>query len=301
MFLLENESKNPIHDRWIYLIFFVMKNFIISLVVGGLLWGTALAYQPTSQDISQISLLKKQFDTITTGNMKDKRDFYAQLKTLQEQFTGYDQLNYYLNELWVYLITQINTEKTKNKITSKITKQYFVDTYASWFSQEILIADTCTGRYNTMDSISFANNFPTALTIATRYRETNCGYYMPANGDGPFQILSKNYGTWQMTEATFLQTMQDFIDFSKSKYLAYKTKLWITLTYTGFDMTGLVNHAALYNGWTITWSTASWFLAMPNNPHYVYDGYGQDYSWAIRYGLVPKFLKVLDWELKTNY
>ncbi|MEI7557984.1 MAG: hypothetical protein WCJ45_04055 [bacterium] len=46
-----------------------------------------------------------------------------------------------------------------------------------------------------MDTISFANDFPTALTIATRYRETNCGYYLPGNGDGPFQILSKDYGT----------------------------------------------------------------------------------------------------------
>ena len=76
-----------------------------------------------------------------------------------------------------------------------------------------------------MDTISFANNFPTALTIATRYRETNCGYYFPNNGDGPFQILSRDYGTGQMTEAKFIGTIQDFINFSKAKYLQYKTKL----------------------------------------------------------------------------
>jgi hypothetical protein len=77
-----------------------MKNFLISLVLIGLFFGyTAVAYEPTSQDIAQIKLLKTQFDTITTGNMKDKWDFYAQLKTLQEQFTGHEQLNYYLNEL----------------------------------------------------------------------------------------------------------------------------------------------------------------------------------------------------------
>ena len=77
-----------------------MKNFVTSLVLIGLFFGFAtVAYEPTSQDIAQIKLLKTQFDTITTGNMKDKWDFYAQLKTLQEQFTGYDQLNYYLNEL----------------------------------------------------------------------------------------------------------------------------------------------------------------------------------------------------------
>lgn len=76
-----------------------------------------------------------------------------------------------------------------------------------------------------MDTISFANNFPTALTIATWYRETHCGYYLPANGDGPFQILSKDYGTGQITEAKFLNMMQDFIDFSKAKHLQYKTSL----------------------------------------------------------------------------
>lgn len=278
-----------------------MKNIIITFILGGLLLGTALAYEPTSQDISQINLLKAQFDTITTGNMKDKWDFYAQLKTLQEQFTGHEQLNYYLTSLGAYLVTQINTEKTKAKSLSKSAKQDFVDTYSGWFSQNITTADSCTGRYNTMDTISFANNFPTALTIATRYREVNCGYYMPSNGDGPFQILSKDYGTGQITEATFLQTIQDFITFSKAKHLQYKTKLWISLTYTWFTRTGLIYHAALYNGWLITWDAISWYSITPNNPRYVYDGYGQEYSWAIRYGLVPKFLKVLDWELKNSY
>jgi len=77
----------------------MMKNFIITLFLSGLLFGTVFAYTPTSQDILQINLLKAQFDTITTGNMKDKRDFYAQLKTLQEQFTGHEKLAYYLDTL----------------------------------------------------------------------------------------------------------------------------------------------------------------------------------------------------------
>ena len=278
-----------------------MKNIIIAFVCCCMLLGSAFAYTPSSQDVAQVTLLKTQLDTITTGNIKGKWDFYAQLKTLQEQYATHEQLNYYLNELALYLITQVNTEKTKIKLTSKTTKQDFVNIYSGWFSQDITTPDSCTWRYNTIDTISFANNFPTALTMATRYREVNCGYYMPANGDGPFQIISKNYGTGQITEATFLQTIQDFIDFSKAKHLQYKTKLWISLTYTWFTWTGLVYHSALYNGGTITWNTISWYTATPNNPHYVYDGYGQDYSWALRYGLLPKFLKILDWELKNSY
>lgn len=274
-----------------------MKNFLLSLVVIGLFFGFVSAtYQPTSQDITQIRLLKTQFDAITTGNVKDKWDFYAQLKTLQEQFSGQEALNYYLNELGLHLITQVNTEKMKVKLLSKINKQDFVNQYISWFSQNITTVDSCTGWYNTMDTISFANNFPTALTIATRYREVNCGYYMPANGDGPFQIISKDYGTGQITEATFLKTIQDFINFSKAKHLQYKTKLWINLTYTWTDWTGLVNHAGLYNGGLISWN-----IVNPINPHYLYDGYGTGFTGALRYGLMPKFLKVLDWELKTSY
>ena len=278
----------------------IMKKYI-AFILSGLLCWTVMAYQATSQDIAQISSLKTQFDTITTGSVKNKWNFYAQLKTLQEQFTGNEKLNYYLNELGLYLVAQVNTEKTKAKTMSKTTKQDFVNQYISWLSQDITTADTCTGWYNTIDTISFANNFPTALTIATRYREINCGYYMPSNGNGPFQIVSKDYGTGQITEATFIKTIQDFIDFSKAKHLQYTTKLWIKLTYTWFTWTGLVNHAALYNGGIITWNDTSWYVAIPNNPHYVYDGYGQDYSWAVRYGLLPKFLKVLDWELKNSY
>ncbi len=269
---------------------------IISLLIMGLLLGYVVAYEPTSQDVVQIKLLKTQLDTITTGNVKDKWDFYAQLKTLQEQFSSHEQLNYYLDQLWVYLITQVNTEKVKAKSVSKVDKQDFLNQWNSWFSQEITTTDGCTGWYNTMDSISFANNFPTALTIATRYREVNCGYYMPANGDGPFQIVSKDYGTGQITEAKFIGAMQDFIDFSKAKHLQYKTKLWISLTYTWLNRSGLINHAGLYNGGVISWN-----MVKPNNPRYLYDGYGQEYSGAIRYGLMPKFLKILDWEIKNTY
>ncbi|MCX6825080.1 MAG: hypothetical protein NTY80_02535 [candidate division SR1 bacterium] len=278
-----------------------MKKIVTLLFLIGLFFGLSSAYEPTSQDIAQVKILKTQLDTITTGNMKDKWDFYAQLKTLQEQFSGYEQLNYYLNELGINLITQVNTEKVKSKATSKTAKQDFFNQWSGGFSQEITVADSCTGWYNTMDSISFANNFPTALMISTRYRETSCGFYMPNNGDGPFQILSKDYGTGQISEAKFIQTMQDFIDFSKAKYLQYKTKLGISLTYTGYSWTGLIYHAALYNGGIITGNTTSGYVATPINPRYAFDGYGQEYSGAVKYGILPKFLKVLDRELKTNY
>jgi len=107
-----------------------MKNTIITLICGCILLGSVFAYTPTNQDVAQVTLLKTQLDTITTGNIKGKWDFYAQLKTLQEQFASHEQLNYYLNELELYLITQVNTEKTKVKIISKTVKQDFVNIYS---------------------------------------------------------------------------------------------------------------------------------------------------------------------------
>jgi len=274
---------------------------IISFAIIGLMFGCTFAYTPTTQDVTQINLIKAQLDTASSGNVQTKWDFYIQLKTLKEQYASNEQLSYYLDMLSAYTITQVNNQKTVVKATSKQFKQNFSDQYSGGFSVEITGIDSCTWRYNTIDSISFANNFPTALTMATRYRETTCGYYLPNNGDGPFQILSKDYGTGTITEAKFLQSVQDFIDFSKAKYVQYTNRLWISLTYTGFNMTGLVNHAALYNWATITGSTESGYVALPINPNYVYDGYGAAYSGATRYGIVPKFLKVLDRELKNSY
>lgn len=199
---------------------------IISLVLGTLLFvGTSLAYTPTNNDAAIINALKNQLNTITSGDMHSKANFYIQLKNLQEQFSGHEKLSYYLSTLDSHLITQVNTEKVKAKASSQAFKQNFVNQYSGGFSKDITTADTCTGRYNTIDSISYANNFPTALTIATRYRETTCGYYLPNNGDGPFQILSKDYGTGAITEAKFLNAIQDFIDFSQAKHLQYKTRL----------------------------------------------------------------------------
>jgi len=172
-----------------------MKKRIIALGSMALLFGATFAYTPNNADVTAINNLRAQLDTITSGNMQGKAKLYIQLKNLQEQFSGHEKLGYYLNVLDIHLMTQVNAEKVKAKAESKAIKQAFVDTYSGDIIESIDSPDTCTGRYNTLDSISFANNFPTAMTIATWFRETNCGYYLPNNGDGPFQILSKDYGT----------------------------------------------------------------------------------------------------------
>lgn len=253
------------------------------------------AYSPTPDILSVTQALKTQLNLITSGNVKDKRDYYTQIKNILSQFSGDERLSYVLKELANTMYLPILNEKAKAKQASRTGKQEFLATYMTGI-KEITIPDNCTGRYNLIDTISFANNFPTALTIATWYREASCGYYLPGNGNGPFQIVSKNYWTGQINENTFIQTVQDFIDFSKTKRQQYKTKLWINLTYTWFDWTGLVNHASLYNGGIISGN-----IVQALAPKYVFDGYGDAYSGATRYGVVPEFLKTVQWELTTTY
>jgi hypothetical protein len=57
-----------------------------------------------------------------------------------------------------------------------------------------------------------------------RYRESTCSYALPKNGDGPFQIISKDYGNGTITESIFVQTVQDFFDFAWDKINRYNER-----------------------------------------------------------------------------
>jgi hypothetical protein len=40
-------------------------------------------------------------------------------------------------------------------------------------------------------------------------------------------------------------------------------------------------------------------MVQPNAPKYVFDGYGEKYANAKKYGLFPAFLKLVSWELNN--
>ncbi|AHB41490.1 hypothetical protein P148_SR1C00001G0700 [candidate division SR1 bacterium RAAC1_SR1_1] len=258
------------------------------------------AYTPTSQDQITLVQLKNTLDQINSGNVTDIWNFSTQIKKLQPMVANDPRITYLLQELHTHLYGQFSIAKIKTKQASKSGWNNFLAQYNTGIVA-ISMEDKCFGRYNTLDNISFANNFPTALTVATRYRESHCGYYLPKNGDGPFQILAKEYGTGEITEETFTQSVQDFIDFSKTKYANYKSKVDINISYTGTDLNSIISHGGFYNGGTI-----SGRIVFPNAPKYVYEGYanynsGQYASGAIRHGLLPKFLKTLEFELNNYY
>ena len=253
------------------------------------------SYVPTAKDTSKLKDLKSQLDVLVVNNNINLWDFYNQTNNLYNQYSWDERLSYLIWELRTYLYTNLSAQKTAAKATTKIAKKQFLDEYNTGYDPAItLTVDQCSLQYNTIDNLSFAYDFPTAVTMAIWYRESNCGFYLPKNWNGPFQITTKDYWTWEMTQQLFIETVTDFLEFAKNKISKYN--LSGNLSYNNFDYTGIVNFAALYN-W---WNKSGWVI-IPNNPNYVFDGYGAEYTWAKRFGVLPQALKMLERELDNKY
>lgn len=272
-----------------------MLRFLI--VVFWFAWITNAAYILTGEELKQVNAQKV---TISQASNNVLWNYYKQLWQWNNILKGDERLSTISSNLRDYSYSIFDSRKKLAKQQSVWTKSEILDKYR-WdiFIQIDFPIDNCVWRYNTIDSICFANNFPTALALAVWYRESNCGYYLPSNWDGPFQIVSKDYWKWEITEEIFKQTIQDFIDFAKNKIDNYNKKASeefpeINISYTWFDYTWVVSFAALYNWWTRTW-----WMVQPNAPKYVFDGYGEKYANTKKYWLFPAFLKLLSWELNN--
>ena len=276
-----------------------MKNKLLVLAITALcfIWFTNAAYSLTGDELKNVN---SQKITISEASNDILWKYHTQLDKRYNLLKTDERLWTLSKELRDYSMSLLDSRKKLSKQQSAATKSKFLDEYKSDISSSIEFPkEKCTWRYNTIDNISFANNFPTALTIAIRYRESTCSYYLPNNWYWPFQIMSKNYWTWEITEEIFKQSIQDFIDFTKNKIENYNKKSdeqfpKINLSYTWFDYTGVVSVAALYNWWTRT----GW-MVIPNAPKYVFDWYWKEYSWAKKYGIYPMFLKVLEREINN--
>ena len=114
------------------------------------------------------------------------------------------------------------------KTLSKENKKKLLSQWEKSFVNLDTLDPNCLGRYYTMDLLSYAYDFPTALTIAVWRKESSCGYYLPKNGDGPFQIVSKDHKiNW---------------------YNLRNPKTPIKLTYDQVNYEDLLKFSALYNG-----------------------------------------------------
>lgn len=272
---------------------------ICSVISLGYIWTQVQAsYTPTESDNTKLAQLK---NILISSDNKDLRNYYDQFKQLSKITIGEERVQYLLEHLRDFSYTQFSSRKNLAKQQSITYKNDFGDEYKEDITLEQDVYENCLGRYNSLDNISFANNFPTALTIAVRYRESTCGYALPRNGDGPFQIVSKDYGTGTITEELFFQTVQDFMDFSRNKINRYNERnkadgLSIDLSYTGASYTDLWRFAALYNG--LSGATVYGEIS-PAAPKYFFEGYENEVrsGSSTRYGLFPKYLKILEREL----
>ena len=262
------------------------------------IWISEAKYTLTGDQLKQFNSQKV---TISQSSDYGLWSYYTQLAKWYDILKDDARLATVSSGLRDYAYSLFDSRKKLAKQQSVAEKSEFLDEYRANISiDEDFPVDYCMWWYNTIDNISFANDFPTALTIAIWYRESGCGYYIPNNWDGPFQIVSKDYGNGEITEEIFKQTIQDFIDFAKWKIENYNKRAddefpELKISYKSLDYTWVVSFWALYNWWTRT----GW-MVQPNAPKYVFDGYGEGYSNAKKYGLFPALLKVLAWEIDNN-
>ncbi len=145
-------------------------------------------YTPTAEDEKSLALLEKQIKEMSK-TPKDLWDFYHQFKTLQHQFndTKHEKVHYLLSSLSnrTYQMFKEQKKQAKNKSSFQNVKQNLVNQHLKYINTEDKeLLKRCLDHYDIIDDISFANNFPTALTMATRYRESSCSFdTLPNNGD----------------------------------------------------------------------------------------------------------------------
>ncbi len=178
-----------------------------------LLW-QCIAYTPDTETKEEISNLKVQITTLSEDDNRTLFDLYEQARDIL-QYIKDEKTSYVITQIRDYALSKFNTRKDAAKAESLTLKESMLNTWQnSWLNQAEEFSENCYWRYNTLDNLSYAYDFPTALTIAVRYRETSCWYYLPKNWDWPFQIVNKDYWNWEITKEIFEQTIKDFLEFS---------------------------------------------------------------------------------------
>jgi hypothetical protein len=178
-----------------------------------------------------------------------------QLDTLLATYDDPDsQIHFLLNAIYTYLDTSLTTMKEETTDDVLATYQSFYDDHSDQIqSNDIPLPPGCFAHMEDLDMLSFVYDVSLPVLIATRYRESTCGYYLPGNTRGPMQITSHNYGTGPITDHEFfIETMEHYADFAHAKYDRYNRVTDsgepITISYESMTHTDVVKHSSLYNG-----------------------------------------------------
>lgn len=276
-----------------------IKTWFLILFCWVLSAGQTFSYQPTGEEQQELTALKSQLREAISWDNIALWNLYTQARDLETWIQAPEKLNYKLQHLRDYLLTILDDKKELLKRDAKDKKSEFLALYQwSGVASAEPLSENCIGRYPTLDAMSFAYDFPTSLSIAIWYRETSCGFYLPKNGNWPFQIITKQYGNWSLDRALFEQTIKDFLEFSKKKIERYNSKnpeTPIRLWYDSINYKDLYKFAGLYNG--LSGGTVYWEI-WPANPKYFLEKVPWERENGKRNGLFLQVLKVLEWEVK---
>lgn len=277
------------------------KRWISLLLASFFLIGSmGFAFEPNEAELNEIRSLKDNITPLIENDNPTLRSLYAQARILHPYFKD-EKTAYYLEHLRDYLLTKLQARMSFAKNASKSDKTEFLEQYqGSGLENADPIKENCYGWYNTLDMLSFAYDFPTALTIAVWYRESTCGYYLPRNGDGPFQIVSKDYGNGTITREIFETSIIDFLEFAKGKIARYNQRnpeSPIQLSYGKINYQDLYKFAGLYNG--LSGGTVYGDIG-PAAPKYFFEKMPGEFENGKKNGLFLQFLRALEWELQKE-
>lgn len=232
---------------------------------------------------------------VDTNNGEDKSWLVERYYLVQEAIQNGDTL---IERRLQHLSQKLRTEIDQKKASSLSSKDSFESSFLSSYESDIVsssevLDSRCYEYYDLVDDLAWSEDIPTSLVIATWKMEASCGFYFPSNGDWPFQMLYKNY-TGAMTIWKFVNEIQDFANFSRNKRNWFvrankSTNQTLSLSYTSWDLTGVVRHWALYN-----WLSGATVIGdiQPWNPHYVWWKYNQ-YTGSIKDWLLVNILKTI--------
>ena len=208
-------------------------------------------------------------------------------KVLPETSDNEDDINKNTNSLVIMSTDTLTPDDAYTTFSLNEFVDFRYPKVHAW-TQENGVPEACMKYYNTIDAVAREKDFPTALVIATWYREFDCRLENPSNTRWPFQVTSSYKAPGPITTDELKEQVAEFIDFSNAKY-DYYTKLRkfdeipVKLSHSHVDLVSIQKHSILYNG-MYSWVT-------PANSSYSNQNF---WHWDsnIRDGIVAMFLKV---------
>lgn len=262
----------------------------------------ALSYQLSDADRLFLHPYEQRIDELNSTLSRDKRVLIvAKLQEAKKWFPTSSREALILESLATYTLSGLSVQEDT---TPPIPQTFFTDEELSGMQSFVAtrqplvtssmdFAQSCKDHYAAIDALARTQNFPTALIIATRWREYSCTMQNPANGRGIFQITSHHYEPGYLSEAGLLEQVQHFIDFARAKRKYHDNvqpfdDTWaITLSYLHYDLLSIQKHSIMYNGVKSDVTPENSVYA---NQNFWMPAEGRD-------GIVAMVIKVLAWWL----